>query len=80
MFVILLLVTFLKESLCENEASTVRSLEEDLNEVGNVLLRKIMPIASELATSPELSSQCSSSLFKTIGAIKRQEPWAIRSK
>ncbi|XP_075550899.1 nose resistant to fluoxetine protein 6-like [Dermacentor variabilis] len=63
--------------VCGEETST-KSLEEELTDVGGMLMKKLMPVASELATRPELSSACAGSLFKVLKATKTREPWVIR--
>ncbi|XP_064458660.1 nose resistant to fluoxetine protein 6-like [Ornithodoros turicata] len=57
---------------------TKKDLRTDAEEILKVLLEKMIPMASELAASPQLSTSCSASLLKTFVGIHQKEPWAIR--
>ncbi|XP_075546953.1 nose resistant to fluoxetine protein 6-like isoform X1 [Dermacentor variabilis] len=61
-----------------SQESATRSYEEDLRDIGQVVIRKFFPIVSELVTSPELSVDCSSSLLKTFSGLRQHKAWAYR--
>lgn len=58
--------------------TATKSLESELTDITGMLMKKLMPVASELATSPELSPECAGSLFKVLKATRTREPWVIR--
>lgn len=60
------------------EETATKSLEDELTDISGMLMKKLMPIASELATSPELSPECAGSLFKVLKASRTKEPWVLR--
>lgn len=55
-----------------------KSLEKEFDDLFNVVMRKVMPVASDLAGSSELSAACSGALLKTFLALRVKEPWALR--
>lgn len=60
------------------QETVTKSLEDELTDISGMLMKKLMPVASELATSPELSPECAGSLFKVLKATRTREPWVIR--
>ncbi|XP_075741174.1 nose resistant to fluoxetine protein 6 isoform X2 [Rhipicephalus microplus] len=70
--------TWLNSPFVSGEETSTKSLEAELTDVGGMLMKKMMPVASELATSPELSPECAGSLFKILKGTRAREPWAIR--
>ncbi|KAH6948418.1 hypothetical protein HPB50_024311 [Hyalomma asiaticum] len=70
--------TWLSSPFVSGEETATKSLEAELTDVSGMLMKKLMPVASELATSPELSPECAGSLFKILKATKTRQPWAIR--
>lgn len=60
------------------QETATKSLEDELTDISGMLMKKLMPIASELATSPELSPECAGSLFKVLKATRTREPWVLR--
>lgn len=60
------------------QGTATKSLEDELTDISGMLMKKLMPVASELATSPELSPECAGSLFKVLKATRTREPWVLR--
>ncbi|XP_064458832.1 nose resistant to fluoxetine protein 6-like [Ornithodoros turicata] len=54
------------------------SIEREFDELFNVIMKKVMPLASDLVASAELSPACSGSLMKTFLGLRLKEPWALR--
>lgn len=78
MAIVLVGRTCLNSPFVSGQETSTKSLEAELTDVGGMLMKKMMPVASELATSPELSPECAGSLFKILKATRAREPWAIR--
>ncbi|OQR79346.1 hypothetical protein BIW11_05803 [Tropilaelaps mercedesae] len=59
------------------------SLEEGLvllEEITRFLTKKILPIAQEVLFDVDISSECTGSLLKFMSALRKDEPWALKSK
>ncbi|KAL1417317.1 hypothetical protein MTO96_006195 [Rhipicephalus appendiculatus] len=78
MAIVLVGRTWLNLPFVSGEETSTKSLEAELTDIGGMLMKKMMPVASELATSPEISPECALSLFKILKGTRAQEPWAIR--
>lgn len=51
-----------------------------LKDIASFLFRKILPIAQDVFIESDISSECSGSLLKFMSAIRRSEPWALKSE
>lgn len=59
---------------------TTKDIEESIDAIIASALKSALPYASELMYKVELSSECSSGILKLVTSLRRQEPWAIKSK
>lgn len=51
-----------------------------LKETSMFLTRKLLPIAQEALFDLDVSPECSGALLKFMSALKRNEPWALKSE
>lgn len=51
-----------------------------LKEISTSVTRKLIPIAQEIIFDVDVSPQCTGSLLKFMTALKRNEPWALKSE
>lgn len=69
-----------QDAASEPTPATTRNVLDDIEWLVNSLLPSVMPALSELVGSPNVSTACTTSLFKSFLALKRREPWALRSE
>lgn len=59
---------------------TLQEGRDLISEITTFFTRKFLPIAQDVFFEVEVSSECSGSLLKMISALRRREPWALKSK
>lgn len=63
---------------CMAPAAGRADLREELQEVRSALSKKILPLAQDAIANVEVSTECSSSLFKMMKGVRRFEAWALK--
>lgn len=62
------------------ETSTVEDIEPMVAEAVAQAFKLGLPVFTQFGSDPNISSECSAALVKTMLALRRMEPWAIRSE
>lgn len=62
------------------ETSTVQDIEPMVADAMNQVFKMGLPVFTQFGSDPDVSGECSAALVKTMLALRRMEPWAIRSE
>ncbi|KAL1427390.1 hypothetical protein MTO96_017444 [Rhipicephalus appendiculatus] len=60
------------------ETSTVEDIEPLVAEAVSQAFKMGLPVFTQFGSDPNVSSECSAALVKTMLGLRRMEPWAIR--
>lgn len=62
------------------ETTTVEDIEPMIADAVNQMFKMGLPVFMQFGSDPQVSTDCSAALVKTMLALRRMEPWAIRSE